>query len=106
MLAAGRNCCRSAFRLNEKRATLISRSKWIRVSGALSRRINWRWSGTFGLLFLLSQDFWFWDGAVVLGPGNFPLRIYYFLMLQLLLTLLLLFFVRRRLRRGSGKPGS
>ncbi len=64
---------------------------------------NWRWSGLFATLFLLSQDFWFWDDAVRLGPGNFPLRIYYFLVLQLILTVLLAVFVRRLLRKGSGE---
>ena len=63
-----------------------------------------RWTGLFAALFLLSQDLWFWDSAIHLGPGNFPLRIYYFLFLQLLLAVLLAVFVRRLLRRKEGEP--
>ena len=58
----------------------------------------------FGLLFLLSQDLWFWDAAIHLGPGNFPLRIYYFVLLQFLLVVLLAVFVRRLLRGDEGEP--
>ena len=47
---------------------------------------TWRWTGAFATLFLLSQDLWFWDAAIHLGPGNFPLRIYYFVLLQFLLV--------------------
>ena len=68
-----------------------------------NKAINWFWSGLFVTLFLLSQDFWFWDGAIRLGPWNLPLRIYYFLLLQLSLTVLLAFFIRRHLRKGSGE---
>ena len=64
----------------------------------------WRWTGAFATLFLLSQDLWFWDAAISLGPGNFPLRIYYFVFLQLLLAVLLAVFVRRLLRRKKGQP--
>ncbi len=65
---------------------------------------TWRWTGAFAALFLLSQDLWFWDAAIHLGPGNFPLRIYYFLFLQLLLAVLLAVFVRRLLRRKEDEP--
>ena len=61
---------------------------------------SWRWTLAFGLLFMLSQDLWFWADDTVLGPGNFPLRIYYFLLLQLALAALLALFVRRR--SGAG----
>ena len=61
---------------------------------------NWCWSGLFAALFLLSQDFWFWDDVVKLGPANFPLRIYYFLILQLMLSVSLALVVRRLLRKG------
>jgi hypothetical protein len=64
---------------------------------------GWRWPAVFGLLFLLSQDLWFWGEDIRLGPGNFPLRIYYFVLLQLALAALLALFVRRLLRR---KPGT
>ena len=65
---------------------------------------TWRWTGAFASLFLLSQDLWFWDGGIHLGPGNFPLRIYYFLFLQLLLAVLLAVFIRHLLRRKEGEP--
>jgi len=65
---------------------------------------SWRWTGAFSSLFLLSQDYWFWDSGVQLGPGNFPLRIYYFLLLQLLLAVLLAAMIRAMLRDDSRKP--
>ena len=65
---------------------------------------TWRWTGAFAALFLFSQDLWFWDAAIHLGPGNFPLRIYYFVLLQFLLVVLLAVFVRRLLRGHEGEP--
>ena len=53
------------------------------------------WAGVFGLLFLLSLDYWWWDGPVRFGPFGLPAWIYYFVLLQLLLALAVWRFGRR-----------
>jgi hypothetical protein len=63
------------------------------------KRRVWPWIGIFAFIFLLSQDFWFWDGELKLGPWNFPLRVYYFLLLQFLLAVALGVFILRSSRR-------
>ena len=45
------------------------------------------WAGAFVLLFLLSLDYWWWDGPVRFGPFGLPAWVYYFAILQLLLAL-------------------
>ena len=50
-------------------------------------RSLWAWSSGFGLLFVLSLDYWWWDGPVRFGPFGLPLWIYYFALLQLALAI-------------------
>ncbi|MDH3979286.1 MAG: hypothetical protein OEU91_02095 [Gammaproteobacteria bacterium] len=64
---------------------------------------NLTWSILFALLFLLSQDFLFWNGEIHTGPWGFPLRVFYFLLLQGLLVALLVGFLAGR--SGNDDPG-
>ncbi len=54
-----------------------------------------RWTLAFAALFLLSLDFWWWDGPVKVGPLHLPQWIYYFVILQLGLAVAVHFFGRR-----------
>lgn len=53
------------------------------------------WAAGFGLLFVLSLDYWWWDGPVRFGPFGLPLWIYYFVFLQLVLAIAIWRFSRK-----------
>ena len=50
-------------------------------------RSLWLWSAGFGVLFVLSLDYWWWEGPVRFGPFGLPLWIYYFILLQFALAI-------------------
>jgi TRAP-type C4-dicarboxylate transport system permease small subunit len=54
----------------------------------------WLWVGFFGLLLILSLDYWRWDEPVTIGWLGFPNWIWWFVGLQVVLVLGLTFFVR------------
>lgn len=43
---------------------------------------SWFWAIAFGILLLLSLDYWAWQNPIVLGLGGFPTWLFYFLVLQ------------------------
>lgn len=52
------------------------------------------WTAIFGLLFVLSLDYWTWSDAVALSYGGFPSWLFYFVLLQILFVLALGLFAR------------
>lgn len=50
------------------------------------RRSGLGWAAVFLALFVLSLDFWWWDGPIRFGPLHLPRWIYYFVALQLALA--------------------
>ena len=64
------------------------------------------WSLVLVALFILSLDFWWWDGPIRFGPLHLPRWIYYFVLLQLLLAAAVHLFGRRHWAAGDGDDGS
>ena len=52
------------------------------------------WFILFTILFMLSQDFWFWDLPVNLGILGLPTWLYWFFGIHLLLILVIYLFTR------------
>ena len=55
---------------------------------------TWTWVFIFGLIFLLSMDFYTWEGKTGLGPLNIPVWVYRFAVYHLLFVAALMVFVR------------
>jgi len=53
------------------------------------------WFFCFTLLFLLSLDFWAWEQDIVIGLGNLPDWIFYFVGLQIALAIALFVFSQK-----------
>ena len=50
------------------------------------RRARMAWTALFTILFILSLDYWAWDGPVRFGPFRLPIWIFYFIALQFVLA--------------------
>ncbi len=64
------------------------------------------WFAVFGLIFMLSLDFWRWGEKIALSAFGLPGWIYYFFWLQIFLAAVIIIYIKYYWSRANISAGS